>query len=369
MALLSAMLLEQPASGTPDVGWNIIDAFTQLFPSGTFFSYSFNISAMLALILVALNCGMVGSVVVGSRMAFFSDALAHCAFAGVSIGFIVFEYFLSATRPASEFWEWVTPIMLVFGIIVGCGISFVRQRTVLTSDTVIAVFFASAIGLAAFLRKLINSRRIFSLEDFLFGDPLTASPTDLIFLAILTVVTAVVVCCIYSPLLLAGFNNSLALSRRVPVQTIHYVFVILLTLIVNLCVRSVGALLISALMVVPAAAAINVSRNLRQLFRLTVLLTLFISVGGQILSWELGIRTRKQFTVPGTITLLGVLVFMLSLVLGPILRRRRPGTSAAPPPPSPPTAPHPPITHHSPGPPRKSRAIKRRNEPLPCLAA
>lgn len=324
MALLSAFLFlgDPPALSAADWLGQLIDNITHNFPKNSFFFYSFNIRATLALILVALNCGMVGSLVVGSRMAFFSDALAHCAFAGVSIGFVFFDLFLSASRPAGEFWQWVTPIMVAFGILVGYGIAFVRQRTGLTSDTVIAVFFASAIGLAALLRKLIVSRSLFNLEDFLFGDPLLASAGDLIMLFLLTLVTAGLLCLIYNPLLLSGFNNSLALSRRVPVQTVHYIFVMLLALIVNLCLRTVGVLLINALMVVPAATAINVSRNLRQLFWWTILLTFFISVGGQFLSWEVENRTSKEFGVPGTIIMLGVVFFILSVWLGPVFRHR-----------------------------------------------
>src|SRR5262245_63270285 len=111
-------------------------------------------------------------------MAFFSDALAHSAFAGISIGFVIFTglpYVLPGliVRQGPEtFWNWVTPIMVGFGMGMGFAIAWVRERTGLSSDTVICVFFASAVGLAATLRKIMNDRRLFTLEDFLFGDPL-----------------------------------------------------------------------------------------------------------------------------------------------------------------------------------------------------
>src|SRR5947209_518152 len=126
-----------------------------------------------------------------------------------------------------------------FGALIGLGIAAVRQRTGLSSDTVIGVFFAGAIGLFALLRKLI-ARQALSLEDVLFGDPLVVSSSEVLHLAGLTVLTAVTLYFLYNHLLLAGFNSSLALSRRVPARLANYLFVVLLAVIINLCLRYVG---------------------------------------------------------------------------------------------------------------------------------
>jgi len=301
----------------------LIILFNNQFPESSFFSFIWNVRALLALILVSICCGSVGSLVVGGRMAFFSDALAHCAFAGVSIGFLLFEAFLAPYRPAGEFWTWVTPVMVVFGMLIGAGIALVRARSGLASDTVIGVFFAAAIGLAALIRKLIVSRNLFSLEDFLFGDPMLATADDLVALGALVVVTLGILAAIYNHLLLASFNNSLALSRRVPVRLANYAFIVLLALIVNLCLRSVGVLLINALLIVPAATGVNVCRNLRQLFWFTISFCMFVSMMGLWGSWELGTRCRVELGIPGAIVLLSVGLFVLSLFLGPLWKNRR----------------------------------------------
>jgi zinc transport system permease protein len=300
-----------------------IESCAGLAPPGHFFSFSFNIRALLALILVGLCCGAIGSLVVGGRMAFFSDALAHCSFAGISIGFLLFTVLLASVRPAREFWDWATVVMVVFGILAGCGIVWVKTRTGLSSDTVIGVFFAGAVGLAAALNSLfVRSREMFNLEDFLFGNPMLVQSSHLIILACLVVLTALALMRIYNDLLLASFNSSLALSRRVPVQRINYLFIILLALVVNLCLRFVGALLINALLIIPAAAAVNLSRNMRQLFWLTVGLTLALSVGGQWLSWEIGEGFRVRLGISGTTVVLAVLAFVGSMAIGPWLRAR-----------------------------------------------
>lgn len=303
-------------------------------PEGSFWAAPWNVRALLALVLVSLSCGAVGSLVVGGRMAFFSDALAHCAFAGVSVGFLVFHFLLSRAVPVEQFWQWVTPIMVGFGVLVGLGIAWVRGRTGLASDTVIGVFFAGAIGLAAALRTVIResptaSRRIFSLEDFLFGDPINVQADLLVVLAVLAVVTLVALATIYNFLLLSGFNPSLALSRRVPVRAANYLFVALLALIVNVCLRCVGVLLINALLIVPAATAVNLSRNMRQLFWLTIALCLGVSVAGQALSWEASARYDVAVGVPGTVVLLSVVLFFLSMAVGPWLRNRSAGRASA----------------------------------------
>ncbi len=314
----------------------LLHAVASRAPEGSFFSAAYNLRAMLALVLVSVCCGAVGSLVVGGRMAFFSDALAHCAFASVSVGFVLFVLVIiplglatySEEKAAWNFWDWVTPIMLALGMLIGFSIAYVRQRTGLASDTVIGVFFAGAIGLAAMLSGLMQDRTLFRLEDFLFGNPLQVFGEDIVYLAALALTTVVVLALTYNHLLLSGFNSSLALSRRVPIQLVSYLFIMLLALIVNLCVRTVGALLINALLIVPAATAANLSRNLRQVFWLTMALCLGSCLLGQALSWEVGLfleraRPGKQLGMSGTIVLVSVAAFALSAVFGPWLRERR----------------------------------------------
>jgi zinc transport system permease protein len=305
----------------------LISSCCELAPAYTFFALPFNIRALLALVLVSLCCGAIGSLVVGGRMSFFSDALAHCSFAGISIGFLLFLLFGPEGRDATtqRFWDWVTVIMVVFGMLAGCGIVWVRTVTGLSSDTVIGVFFAGAVGLAAALRDLINNRALFNLEDFLFGNLILVSSSQLLILAGLAVFTVLLLARIYNNLLLASFNQSLALSRRVPVQLVNYLFIILLALTVNLCLRFVGALLINALLIIPAATAVNLSRNMRQLFWRTMGLCFFLSVIGQWISWEVTMMSnfKIQPGLSGTIVMLNVLAFLFSMAVGPWLQARR----------------------------------------------
>jgi zinc transport system permease protein len=307
----------QTAAKTLD-GW--IAWFCSLWPDYTFFSMEFNVRGLLAIVLVALVCGAIGSMVVANRMSFFSDALAHCAFAGVALGLLVAIFLRVAVR---DFTQWIILIMVTFGIAVGLGIAWVREKTALSSDTVIGVFFAGAIGLGA----MVMTATKFPLEHFLFGSPWTALAEDLIIFFLLLIFTALFLVWYYNCLVFTSFNTSLARSRRVPIRLCNYLFIVMLGVIINVCLQIVGALLINGLLIVPAAAAANLSRNMKQMFWWSICLCLLVGLLGIYLSWEISIpdpaqATPIKFGVSGTIVVLSVLVFFLSMFLGPRLRDR-----------------------------------------------
>ncbi len=300
---------------------DLVEATTRLAPAGSFFAFSFNIRALLALVLVSLCCGAIGSLVVGGRLAFFSDALAHCSFAGISIGFLLF--LLTNSRDDKSFWDWVTMVMVVFGVLAGCGIVWVRARTGLSSDTVIGVFFAGAVGLAAALRRphpqpqSLQSRRL-PVRQSRRGDGVASADPG-----------------VFDDLHRRPVGVDLQSSAAGQLQQqprpvapragangqlpVHHPLGSDRQLVSALCRR----LLINALLIIPAATAINLSRNMRQLFWLTIVLTLLLSVGGQWLSWELGAGAKIPLGISGTIVLLSVTAFILSMILGPWIRSRR----------------------------------------------
>ena len=306
---------------------NAIDYVCLLFTPQTMLYYDFNVRAMLALILIGLICGAVGSLVVGNRMAFFSDALAHSAFAGVAIGILLAIYF---RLPHDQFFEMIPVVMIVFGIITGLGIAVVRERTGQASDTVIGVFFAGAIGLGAIGLKVGSTITRFPTDDFLFGNLAGVTAGHLLALAALLALTLGLLAWMYNDLVFASFNTSLAQSRRVRLRLQNYLFIALLAIIVNQCLSAVGALLINALLVVPAATAVNISRNMRQLFRWSVILCLTTALLGQWISWNVGFNVRlgadhvREATLGegGTIVLLNVFLFFASMVIGPLLKAR-----------------------------------------------
>src|SRR5205814_2989121 len=124
------------------------------------------------------------------------------------------------------------------------AIAFVREKTGLASDTVIGVFFAGAVGFGGMLFGAL-SRTNLSPETFLFGNVLAVYEGDLLWLFGLGVLLVVVLARRYNHFVLTSFNPSLARSRGVPLRWCNYLLIVLLALIVNLCLRAVGALLIN----------------------------------------------------------------------------------------------------------------------------
>ncbi|MFL5330549.1 MAG: metal ABC transporter permease [Gemmataceae bacterium] len=301
---------------------DIIPRLASKFPADWWLAFPPNLTALIAIVLVSVICGSIGSLVVSNRMAFFSDALAHCAFAGVTLGMLMS---LASFRSGSE--AWVVPtFMVAFGMLVGLAIAYVREKTSLASDTVIGVFFAFAVGLGAMLLNTLRRSSYMDPEKFLFGSLYSIEQRDLWILVGLVLVLAIVLLRSYNSIVLGSFNASLARSRGVRVRFWNYMFILLLALIVNLCLKAVGALLINSLLVVPAATAANLGRSIRAMFWWAISVGLAAGIVGVWMSF------RVQIPVPhgdpidlipsGTIVELCVAAFLASLIVR-IRRDRR----------------------------------------------
>lgn len=302
-----------------------IDWFSNLWPALHFFNLTYNVRGLIAVLFVSLICGAVSSMVLGNRMAFFSSALTHSAFAGVSLGFLL--ALASGVRNESEFYPWLIPTMVVFGVLVGLAIAWVRERTSLTSDTVIGVFNAGALGFGAILLSIVSRRQYFSVENFLFGSIYSLNSHDLINLFALAVLTAIVLIWLYNEMVFTSFNPSLARSRGIRVQLCNYLFIALLAIIINLCLKTVGVLLVHAFLIVPAATAANISRNLRQFFWWTILISVLSGLVSQWISWQVFISAGPgeqplRIGVGGAMVLFSVILFFLSMPFGVYLRYR-----------------------------------------------
>lgn len=264
--------------------------------------YQFMRYALLECILLAPMCAAMGVKVVNFRMAFFSDAIAHSAFAGVALGLLLHESDLG-TDPR---------FMLVgFGLLVGLTIAYVRRRTDLSNDTVIGVSLSTvvALGIAIVTRSGVRTTQF---QRYLYGDILNLDSTDLGLTTLMAVAVAVFMLTSFNRLILVGLNDELAHSRGISVRLFDYLFALLLALVVTISIRSAGILLVTALLVIPAATARNLARSAGGMFWWAIVLSLVSGVTGTLASFS------DQLANVGTgavIVLANAVLFGVSIVL------------------------------------------------------
>lgn len=252
-------------------------------------------NALLAVLVISPLFGVLSTMVVHSRMSFFSDALGHSAFTGMAIGAIC-----GFNEPT-----WAA---VLFAVVFALLFNLVRRRSALASDTVIGVFSSTAVALGIFLSTL-GGRSFTKFNSLLIGDILSVEPEKIALLAGILLVVLVLWGLSFNQLMLSAVHPALADSRGVKVFWRETVFSIAIAVVVTVSMTWVGLLVINALLVLPGAAARNVARNLPQYHLVSVLGGVVCGIGGLIVSYYLGTSTGAS------ITLLLALWFFLTLLL------------------------------------------------------
>jgi zinc transport system permease protein len=260
--------------------------------------------ALIGLVLLAPMAAAMGVQVVNFRMAFFADAISHSAFAGVALGLIF------AVNP-----HWTMP---AFALLVGLGIMASQRRSALSSDTIIGVFFSAiiAFGLAVISRDRSVAR---DMQAFLYGDILTITDFDIQAMMLLFVALTAFQAYGYNRMLYIGLNPVLAQAHRVRVAAYQYIYAALLSLVVIFSVWAVGVLLVTAMLIVPAAAARNFARSAGGMLWWALLVSATSAVLGLLISAQDWART----TTGATVILVAFAWFLVSAAVA-ALRGERP---------------------------------------------
>ncbi|MBU3190855.1 metal ABC transporter permease [Clostridium bowmanii] len=235
--------------------------------------YTFMKNALLGVLLVTPMFGLLGTMVVNNKMAFFADALGHSALTGIAIGVI-----LGIKNPI---WS-----MLAFSLLLAVVITKVKNVNTSSTDTIIGVFSSTAVALGVVMLSFGGGFTKYSV--YLIGDLLSISKIDLIILPIIFVVVVIIWVISFNKLLLVSVNPLLARSRGVNVDFYENLFTITVAVIVTISIQWVGVLIISSMLVLPAAAARNISSNMRQYHVYSIAIALISGISGLILSYFLG---------------------------------------------------------------------------------
>ena len=235
-----------------------------------FIKYDFMKNALLAVLFISPLFALLGTMAGNDKMAFFSDALGHSAFTGIAIGVM-----LGLKNPVIS--------MLAFAIVLGLAISRVKEAGTASTDTIISVF--SSISIALGIVILSRNGGFAKYSSYLTGDILTVRPKEILAVLITLAIAYILWIKIYNRLLLISINQSFAASRGINCRLIENIFVVMVAVAVMLSVKWIGILTINSLLILPAAAARNISVNSKQYHFYSLFIGLLSGIAGLIISF------------------------------------------------------------------------------------
>ena len=260
-----------------------------------FLSMNFMKNALLAVIVMAPLFGLLSTMIVTGKMSFFSDALGHSGFTGIAIGVLC--------GAALPIW-WAVGLAVAFALL----FSFVRSRSSQSADTIIGVFSSTAVALGIFIATM-GGGSFTKFNKYLIGDILAVTPGEIGALALVLLAVAALWVLCSNQLILTAIHPQLASSRGVKTARNETLFTVVIAVVVTLAMSWVGLMVINSLLVLPAASARNVAKNVRQYHLFSVLGALVASVAGLILAYYLGCSAGA------TIALLLALFFAVTFAL------------------------------------------------------
>ena len=271
------------------------------------FRYPFMAYGLEAALVLSLLLGGMSHLVVARRLAFFSAALGHAALTGLTIGIVLGE-----------------PLNGAYGGIFGfcflsaLGMVYIRRRSALPPDTLIGVFLAMTLGLGICLLVAVTKQfNIHQIEAVMFGSILTVTGDDLRLLLAVAAVVGGILAWRYNAILLDSLSPPLARVAGVRTAFMEYLFVMLLTAAIVVSLKIIGALLVEALVIIPAASARNLARGARSYFLWSVAIALAGSVGGLFVSAIPGVGVPSG----GAIVLALSALFFATLGAGAFFRK------------------------------------------------
>lgn len=257
-------------------------------------SYAFMQRAFAAGIMISIICPIIGTFIVLRRMSMIGDALSHVSLSGVALGMLLgFNPFVGA---------------LVISAVAALFIEFLRNYFKKYAEISLAVVMSGGIGLATIL---ISLGRAFSVDlfSYLFGSIVAVTTTDLWLILTVGIFICISMVYIYRRLFYMTFDEDAARFSGINTGAINIFFTILTALTVALSIRVVGTLLVSSLMVIPAAVSIQVSKSFKSTMGISIVVALVAVIVGLIASFVWDLAPGGTIVMTLVLILLGVLLW------------------------------------------------------------
>lgn len=261
-----------------DVMYNLIDS---LLPF-KWASFVFMKNALLAIIFVAPTFGILSTMVVSNKMAFFSEAIGHSTLTGIAIGMIV--------GIGDPLWA-----MLIFSFVLAILISLVNKNSSSSTDTIIGVVSSASIAVGTVI--LSRGGGFAKYSSYLIGDLLSITPGEIKTLFAVFLIVLLFWFVLFNDLAIISTNKSLANSRKIKVFGIETLFTILIAMIVTISIQWVGILIINSFLILPAAGARNIANNMKQYHIISIVIAMISGITGLIGSYYLNSATGATIVV------------------------------------------------------------------------
>ena len=247
--------------------------------------------ALIVAVLISVITPMIGNVIVLKRLSAIGDALSHAGLAGVAIGLC-----FGANPVVSA---------VVMSIAAAVIIEFIRRSFKGYSEIATAIVLSFAVGITAVFSGFIKDAASFS--SFLFGSIVAISQAELYTVIILSLVVLAAGILLYRALFFITFDEQAAALSGIPVRTVNLAFTLMTAVVVAVASRTVGALVISSLMIIPVACSMLISRSYLGNLIISVVFAMLFTVSGLVLTAFYNIKPG------GTIVLIGIAVLLLLL--------------------------------------------------------
>lgn len=250
------------------------------------FQYDFMRRAFIAILVITPLLGILGTMIVHKKMAYFSDALGHSALTGIAIGVVLGVMDTNVS-------------MVIFAIVFAFLLNQINRKNLAATDTIISVFAScsTAIGLAILSRGGNFSR----YAGILVGDILSITSKEILYLVVIFAVTGVFWCVAVNKLNAISIHPTLAKSRNISVRLVEDIFAVIIALIVTLSIKWIGILLINALLILPAASSRNISSNMREYHGFSVLFSVFSGIIGLVISYFTNVATGPMIVIVASV--------------------------------------------------------------------
>lgn len=256
------------------------------------FEYAFMQKAFLVGILLAIIIPLIGVIVVLKRLSMIGDALSHTSLAGVALGLLL----------------GIDPIIgaVVVCVVAAFSIETIRKKLPRYAEISISIIMSVGIGLASVLTGFIEDGAAFN--SFLFGSIVAITDTEVLLVIIVTVIVVATFLLLYKELMFITFDEQGAILAGLPVKKINFVITLLTAITVSVAARSVGALIVSSLMVIPVACAMQIANSYKKTVIYSVLFGVLFTVVGLVLSYHFNLKPGGTIVLTGVVVLIPLMV-------------------------------------------------------------